>query len=105
MRLVERYSFVDRNHINYEETIEDPKVFSRPRKIRMPVYRRLEPNVQILDYECYSCAQGKIGGGSKKGHALDHRAVVLTEMILVARQEVLRPGIDGRKQNRNVLRR
>ena len=51
---MERYSFVDRHHINYEVTIEDPKVLSRPWKMRMPVARRLEPNVQILDYECYS---------------------------------------------------
>jgi hypothetical protein len=54
LRLVERYSFIDRNAINYEVTVEDPKVFSRPWKMRMPLYRRLEPNVQILDYECYS---------------------------------------------------
>jgi len=47
MRLVTRYSFVDRNHINYEVTIEDPKVFSRPWKMRMPVYRRVEPNVTV----------------------------------------------------------
>jgi hypothetical protein len=49
---VERYSFVDHNHINYEVTVEDPKTFSRPWKMRMPLYRRLEPNIQILDYEC-----------------------------------------------------
>jgi len=37
---------------DFEVTVEDPKVFSRPWKMRMPLYRRLEPNVQILDYEC-----------------------------------------------------
>jgi len=52
LHLVERYSFVDHNHINYEVTVEDPKTFSRPWKMRMPLYRRLEPNIQILDYEC-----------------------------------------------------
>jgi len=52
LHLVERYVFIDRNHINYEVTVEDPKVFYRPWKMRMPLYRRLEPNVQILDYEC-----------------------------------------------------
>jgi hypothetical protein len=36
------------------ETIEDPKVFSRPWKIRMPLYRRVESNVQLLDYECHA---------------------------------------------------
>lgn len=52
LHLVERYSFIDRDHINYEVTVEDPKVFSRPWKMRLPLYRRIEPNVQILDYEC-----------------------------------------------------
>ena len=52
LHLVERYSFIDRDHINYEVTVEDPKVFSRPWKMRIPLYRRIEPRVQILDYEC-----------------------------------------------------
>jgi hypothetical protein len=33
-------------------TIEDPKVFSRPWKMSMPLYRRMEPNTQLLEYEC-----------------------------------------------------
>ena len=52
MHLVERYTMLDRNHINYEVTVEDPKVFSRPWKMSMPLYRRLEKNVQILEYVC-----------------------------------------------------
>ena len=40
------------DHLPYDATIEDPRVFSRPWKIRMPLYRRLEPNIQLLDYEC-----------------------------------------------------
>lgn len=52
MHLVERYTMVDRNHIEYEVTVEDPKVFSRPWKMSMPLYRRLEKGVQILEYVC-----------------------------------------------------
>ena len=52
MHLVERYTMVDRNHIEYEVTVEDPKIFSRPWKMSMPLYRRLEKNVQILEYVC-----------------------------------------------------
>jgi hypothetical protein len=54
LHLVERFTLVDRNHITYEVTVEDPKVFSRPWKMAMPLYRRLEPRVQILDYVCQS---------------------------------------------------
>jgi hypothetical protein len=52
MHLVERFTMLDRDHINYEITVEDPKVFSRPWKMSMPLYRRIEKNLQILDYEC-----------------------------------------------------
>ena len=54
MHLVERFTMLGRDHINYEVTVEDPKVFSRPWKMSMPLYRRIEKNLQILDYECQS---------------------------------------------------
>jgi hypothetical protein len=53
LHLVERYTLTGRDHILYEVTIEDPKVFTRPWKMSMTLYRRQEPNVQILDYECH----------------------------------------------------
>jgi hypothetical protein len=52
LHVVERYTPVDRNHLNYEVTIEDPKVFTRPWKMSMPLYRRLDRNIQLLEYEC-----------------------------------------------------
>ena len=54
LRVVERYSLIDADHINYEATIEDPNVFTRPWTMSMPLYRRIDENVQILEYECYS---------------------------------------------------
>jgi hypothetical protein len=56
LHVVERYTLMSANHINYEATIEDPKVFTRPWKMSMPLYRRLDPNMQILEYECYQDA-------------------------------------------------
>ena len=52
MHVVERYTRVGPHHLEYEATIEDPKVFTRPWKIRMPLYRRFEPDTQILEYKC-----------------------------------------------------
>jgi hypothetical protein len=54
LKVEERYTRVDKDHLNYEATITDPKVFTRPWKIRMPLYRRVEPKAQILDYLCYT---------------------------------------------------
>jgi hypothetical protein len=53
LHVVERYTRTSHDVITYEVTIEDPKVFTRPWKISMPLYRRQEPNLQILEYECY----------------------------------------------------
>jgi hypothetical protein len=51
LHLFERYTLTSPDHINYEVTIEDPKVFTRPWKMSMTLYRRKEPNVRILEYE------------------------------------------------------
>ena len=50
LHLVERYTMTGPDHINYEVTVEDPKVFTRPWTMRMVLYRRKEPNVRLLDY-------------------------------------------------------
>ena len=52
LHVVERYTPVTPYHLMYEATIEDQKVFTRPWKISMPLYRRFEKNVQLLEYEC-----------------------------------------------------
>ncbi len=54
LHVVERYSFIDKDHLNYEATIEDPKVYTRPWKMSMPIYRRIEKNVRPLEYDCYA---------------------------------------------------
>jgi hypothetical protein len=56
LHVVERYTLMSANHMNYEATIEDPKIFTRPWTMSMPLYRRLDPNMQLLEYECYQDA-------------------------------------------------
>jgi hypothetical protein len=53
LHVVERYTPLDADHINYEVTLEDPKVFARPWKMSMILYRHRERNFQLLEYECY----------------------------------------------------
>lgn len=52
LHVVERYTPVSPYHMMYEATIEDPKVFTRPWKISFPLYRRMEKNVQLLEFKC-----------------------------------------------------
>lgn len=53
LHIVERYTLIDPDHISYSVRVEDPKVFTRPWNMSMILYRRREPNIQLLDYECY----------------------------------------------------
>ena len=53
LHLIERFTPLDNAHISYEVTIEDPKVFTRPWKMAMVLYRRIEPNLELLERECY----------------------------------------------------
>lgn len=62
LRVEERYTPTGPNTLRYEATIEDPKVFTRPWKISMPLYRRLEPNAQILEFKCVPFAEGATYG-------------------------------------------
>jgi len=52
LHVVERYTPIDSSHITYEATIEDPKVFTKPWKISMPLYRIVDPKATLLEYEC-----------------------------------------------------
>jgi hypothetical protein len=54
LHLTERFTPLDRDHITYEVTVEDPKVFTAPWRMSMVLYRHREPNAQLLEYECYS---------------------------------------------------
>ena len=52
LHVVERLTPASPYHLLYEATIEDPKVFTRPWKMSFPLYRRVEKNVQLLDFNC-----------------------------------------------------
>jgi hypothetical protein len=52
LHVVERYTLVSPYHIMYEATIEDPHVFTRPWKMSFPLYRRMEKNIQLVDFNC-----------------------------------------------------
>jgi hypothetical protein len=52
LHVVERYTPIDATHLMYEATLEDPKVYTRPWKISMPLYKRLESNMQIIEFKC-----------------------------------------------------
>jgi hypothetical protein len=56
LHVVERYTRTGPDHMLYEVSIEDPEVFTQPWEMRMPLYRRLDDNMRVLEYECYAYA-------------------------------------------------
>jgi hypothetical protein len=66
LHVVERYTLADANTLNYEVTIEDPKVFTRPWKMSMPIYRRLDKNAQLMEYKCVPFVEELMYGHLRK---------------------------------------
>jgi hypothetical protein len=62
LRVEERYTAIGPNALWYEVTIEDPKVFTRPWKMSMPLYRRLEENARIMEFKCVEFAEEAMYG-------------------------------------------
>jgi hypothetical protein len=72
LRLTERFTPITQDAIQYEVTIEDPEVYSRPWKIAMPLYRRLEPNIQLLEYRCIEFVEEFLYGHLRKNQLVKH---------------------------------
>jgi hypothetical protein len=72
LHVVERFTPITADALRYEVTVEDPKVFTRPWKIAMPIYRRLEPNIQLLDYPCIEFAEEFLYGNLRKQQLVKH---------------------------------
>jgi hypothetical protein len=66
LHVVERYTRTAPDVISYEATIEDPKVFTRPWKMSMPLYRRQERNAQLMDFKCVEFVEELMYGQWRK---------------------------------------
>ena len=66
LHLEERFTFLSADAIQYEVTIEDPNTFTQPWRISMPLYRRLEPNMQLLEYQCIEFVEEFLYGHVRK---------------------------------------
>ena len=66
LKVTERYTALDANTLQYEATIDDPKVFSRPWTMSMPLYRRREATMQLMEYKCVPFAEELMYGHLRK---------------------------------------
>jgi hypothetical protein len=51
LHVVERFTRVDPETIQYEVTIEDENVYTRPWKVSLPLSK--DPNAQLFEYACH----------------------------------------------------
>jgi hypothetical protein len=66
LHVIERYTPLNPNALMYEATIEDPKVFSKPWKMSMPLYRHEEKNAQLLEFKCVEFVEELMYGPLRK---------------------------------------
>ena len=53
LQVVERFAFVDANTINYEGTLEDPNVYTRPWKMALTIRRMEEKDYELMESACH----------------------------------------------------
>ena len=59
LHVVERYTRLGPDVIAYEATIEDPKTYSKPWKIAMPLHRITEAGFELREQECMEGDSGR----------------------------------------------
>ena len=76
LRVTERFTPIgdlnDMFALWYEATIEDPRVFARPWKIQMPLYRRIEPHAQLMEFRCIEFVEELMFGHLRREQLVKH---------------------------------
>jgi hypothetical protein len=74
LHLIERFTRIDSDTINYEATIDDPTIWTRRWTYALPLHRQPGGTVGLLEYACHEANHGLVGilrGArvqEKKGH-------------------------------------
>ncbi len=66
MVVEERWTATGADHLNYEATITDANTFTQPWKVSFPLYRRVEENMQLLEFKCAEFAEEYLYGEWRK---------------------------------------
>lgn len=72
LHVTERFTPISKDAIQYEATLTDPQVFTKPWKISMPLYRRLEKNAQLTEFRCVEMVEETMYGHLRKEPLVKH---------------------------------
>jgi hypothetical protein len=90
LHVTERYTPASADRLTYEVTIEDPKVFTRPWKMSMPLYRHAEKGAQLMEYKCVEFVEELMYGHLRKQQLVKHWEGDLGEMGGVVSVDITR---------------
>ena len=62
LRVTEKFTPIGPNTLWYEAEIDDSEVYTRPWKISMPLYRRIERDMQLVEFKCQEYSEEIIYG-------------------------------------------
>ena len=66
VKVTERFTRIAPDHLLYEATIDDHDTFTRPWKISMPLYRRIEQDAQLMEFRCVEFVEELMYGQWRK---------------------------------------
>jgi hypothetical protein len=62
LHVVERFTPMDRDHMRYEATVEDPQTFTRPWKLSLILYRDVDPHAEMTEFNCIEFSEELLYG-------------------------------------------
>lgn len=66
LKVTERFTRTSEHTVDYSATLEDPEVFTRPWTIRMPLYKRVGADAQMLKFDCVEYVEEMMYGHLRK---------------------------------------
>jgi len=66
LKVTERFTLTSAYTMNYEATLEDPTVYTRPWSISMPIYRRVAPDDRLMQFNCVEFVEELVYGHLRK---------------------------------------
>jgi hypothetical protein len=66
LKVTERYTLTGPNTMRYEATLQDPQVYTRPWTISMPIYKKVPPDDQLMQFNCVEFVEELMYGHLRK---------------------------------------
>ena len=96
LRLVERFTLVDADTIDYEFTVEDPVTYTRPYTAAIPMHRS-DSDVVLFEYACHEGNRAMVNlltaGRGDEQQALDAATLVSRQRINAGHPGVREPAV------------